>query len=184
MIFAVFLFSSSICVDSIDNDLNIFFPPPVYSVIFFPTKWHVGYILGSFLTDYMSKGRFALHLQMPRCDVMDKRAVIILICILFAFVSYLNLYFKLWYWRRLLRVPWTERRSNQSILKEINPKYSLEALMLKLKLLYFGHLMWRANSLEQTLILGKIKGRRKRGWRRLGWLDDITNSMDMSFSKL
>ena len=79
--------------------------------------------------------------------------------------------FALWCWRRLLRVPWTARRSNQSILKEVNPEYSLEGLMLKLKLQYFGHLMWRADSLEKTLMLGKIEGRRRRGWQRMRWLD-------------
>ena len=92
--------------------------------------------------------------------------------------------FKLWCWRRLLRVPWTARRSNQSILKEISPEYSLEGLMLKLKLQYFGHLMWRTYSLEKILILGKIEGRRRRGRQRMRWLDDITDSMDMSLSKL
>ena len=92
--------------------------------------------------------------------------------------------FELWCWRRLLRVPWTARRSNQSILKEINPEYSLEGLMLKLKLQYFGHLMWRTDSLEKTLMLGKIDSRRRRGWQRMRWLDGIIDSMNMSLSKL
>ena len=92
--------------------------------------------------------------------------------------------FELWCWRRLLRVPRTARRANQSILKEINPEYSLEGLMPKLKLQYFGHLMWRTNSLEKTLMLGKTEGRRRRGQQRMRWLDRITNLMDMSLSKL
>ena len=92
--------------------------------------------------------------------------------------------FELWRWRRLLRVPWTASRSNQSVLEEINPECSLEGLMLKLKLQYFGHLMRRANSLEKTLMLGKIKGRRRRGQERMRWLDEIIDSMDMSLSKL
>ena len=87
-------------------------------------------------------------------------------------------------WRRLLRIPWTARRSNQSILEEINPEYSLEGLMLKLKLQSFGHLMWRADSFEKTLMLRQIEGRRRRGWQRMRWLNVITDSMDMSLSKL
>ena len=96
----------------------------------------------------------------------------------------LNVLFKLWCWKTLLRVPWTARRSNQFILREISPEYSLEGLMLKLKLQYFGHLMWRTDSFEKTLMLGKMEGRRRRGWQRMRWLDDVTDSMDMSLSKL
>ena len=92
--------------------------------------------------------------------------------------------FELWCWRRLLRIPWTERRSNQSVLKEISPEYSLKGLMLKVKLQYLGHLMQKVDSLEKTLMLGKIKGRKRRGRQRMGWLNGITNSTDMSLSKL
>ena len=92
--------------------------------------------------------------------------------------------FELWCWRRLLRVPWTARRSNQSTLKEINPEYSLEGLMLNLKFQYLGHLLWKTDSLEETLILEKIEGRRKRGRQRMRYMDGITDSMDMSLNKL
>ena len=91
--------------------------------------------------------------------------------------------FKMWYWRKFFRVPWIARRSNQSILKETNPEYSLKGLMLKLKHQYLGHLIWKANSLEKTLMLGKIEGKRRRGRRGMRWLDNIIDTMDMSLSK-
>ena len=91
--------------------------------------------------------------------------------------------FQFWHWKRLFRVPWAARRTNHSLLKEINPEYSLEGLLLKLKLQYFGHLMWRTDSLEKTLMLGKIKGKRRRVWQRIRWLDSITDSTDMNLSK-
>ena len=91
---------------------------------------------------------------------------------------------ELWCWRRFLRLPWTARRSNQSIPKEISPEYSLEGLMLKLKFQYFGHLMWRTDSLDKTLMVGKVEGRRRRGWQRMRWWDGITDSMGMSLGKL
>ena len=103
---------------------------------------------------------------------------------MFGIILYWIYAFELWCWRRLLRVPWTTRRSNQSILKKISPEYSLEGLMLKLKLQYFGHLMRRADSFENTLMLGKIEGGRRRGWQRMRWLDGITDPMDMSLSRL
>ena len=111
--------------------------------------------------------------------------ILFLPCLTAVLGVYLRIHaFELWCWRRLLRVPWTARRSNQSILKEISPEYSLEGLMLKLKFQYFGHLMQRTDSFEKTLMLGKIEGRRKRGRQMMKWLEDITDSMDMSLSKL
>ena len=92
--------------------------------------------------------------------------------------------FKLWHWKRLLRVPWATRSSNKSLLREVNPEYSLEGLLLKLKLQYVGYLMWRTDSLEKTLMLGKTKSKRRRGQQRIRWLDSITDSMDMNLSKL
>ena len=104
--------------------------------------------------------------------------------VMYAYKSWAVNKAELWCWRRLLRVPWNARRSNQSILNEITPQYSLEGLMLKLKFQYFGNLMWRTDSLEKTLMLGRIEGRRKRGQQRTRWLDGIINSVDMSLSKL
>ena len=110
-------------------------------------------------------------------------AILIPACDASIFHGVLCIYTELWCWRRLLRVPWTARRSSQSILKEINPEYSLEGLLLKLKLQYFGPLIWRADSLEKTLMMGKTESRR-RGWQRMRWLDGITDLLDMSLSKL
>ena len=118
----------------------------------------------------------SLHVSVSQfCNYLNISSFVIII--IFVMV------FELWCWRRLLRVPWTARRSNQPILKEISPGCSLEGLMLKLKLQYFGHLMWRTDSLEKTLMLGKTEGRRRRGRQRMRWLDGITNSMVMSLSK-
>ena len=116
-------------------------------------------------------------------DWNDLAAATAAVCASWCFWYWIDA-FELWCWRRLLRVPWTARRSNQSILKEICPEYSLEELMLKLKLPYFGYWMRRTDSFEKTLMLGKIEGRRRRGQQRIWWLYDITNSMDMSLSKL
>ena len=128
-------------------------------------------------------------------QTQDRKATILFTCIFFIYLHLYSLYikkaehwrmdaFELWHWTRFLRVPWTTRRWNQSILKEISPEYSLEGLMLKLKLQYFGYLMWRTDSLEKTLMLGKIEGRRRRGRQRMRLLDSITDLMDMSLSKL
>ena len=121
----------------------------------------------SFLLPSSSYGQLSLFMLNFTCLLFTKTVV-----------------FELWCWRRLLRVPWTARRSNQSILKEISPEYSLEGLMLKLKLQYFGHLMWRVDSFEKTLMLGKIEGRKRKGQQRMKWLDGITDSMDMNLSNL
>ena len=117
-------------------------------------------------------------------DINHYSASLWFLFVLLSFELAVTFTFELWCWRRLLRVPWTARRSNQSILKEISPGCSLEGLMLKLKLQYFDHLMRRADSFEKTLMLGKIKGRRKRGWQRMRWLDGITDWMDMGLAKL
>ena len=149
--------------------------------------------------------------QIKRCLLLGRKAMIKLICILKSRHYFVHLFkatvfpvvmcgceswtikkverrrtdaFEMWCWRRLLRVPWTARRSNQSILKEVSPEYSLEGLMLKLKLQYFGHLMRRADSFEKTLMLEKIEGGKRRGWQWMRWLDGITNSVCMSLSRL
>ena len=137
------------------------------------------------------------HLLLGRRDITLSTNVLLVKAMVFAVVMYRSESwtikkaehwrtdaFELWCWRRLLRVPWTARRSKKSILKEISPEYSLLGMMLKLKLQYFGHLMWRTESLEMTLMLGKIEGRRRRGWQRMRWLHGITDSMDVNLSKL
>ena len=123
---------------------------------------------------------FILYLNLPHPPSTSPPAT----TCLFSISMSLFLFYVLWCWRRLLKVPWTARISNQSILKEINPEYSLEGLMLKLKLQYFGHPMWRADSLEKTLMLEKIKAKRRRGRQRMRWLDSITDSVGMNLSKL
>ena len=128
-------------------------------------------------------GEEASKLGCLQCPLLSKRTSLVAQAIKKAECQRTDA-FKLWCWRRLLRVPWTARRSNHSILKEISPEYSLEGLMLKLKLQYFDHLIRRANSLEKTLKLGKIEGKRRRRWPRMSWLVGNTDSMDMSFSKL
>ena len=141
------------------------------------------------------------HLISQACHLCSSSQVLITVCIVKAMVFLVVMYgceswtvkkaehwridaFELWCWRRLLRVPWKVKRSNRSILKEINPEYSLEGLMLKLKLQYFGHLMQRTDSWEKTLMLRKTEGGRRRVWQRMAWLDGIINSVDMSLSKL
>ena len=129
------------------------------------TSWVIYIILDIVLTSIVTRERREYgHVKTAECRRIDA--------------------FELWCWSRLLRVPWPARRSNQSTLKEISPGISLEGMMLKLKLQYFGHLMWRVDSLEKTLMLGGIGGRRRRGWQRMRWLDGMTDSMDMSLSEL
>ena len=129
------------------------------------------------------KGKFLNLLELQLCCLSHKNNSANLTGLLHELYWILDA-FELWCWRRLLRVPWTSRRSNQSILKEISSGCSLEGMMLKLKLQYSGHLLWRVNSLEKTLMLGGIRGRRRREWQRMRWLDGITDSMDVSLSEL
>ena len=141
---------------------------------YMPGSAQVCYIIDSFL---LTSNEYKTDAVLPR-SIWDNRGTEGLTTV------YPQLVSGLWCWRRLLKVPWTARRSNPSILKEITPEYSLEGLTLKLKFQYFGHLMWRADSLEKTLILGKIEGGKRRRWQRMRWLDDITNLMDLGLSKL
>ena len=143
----------------------------IYIYIYIHTHTPTIYILNLLIAYWITVGFFSSHIWMWELD--HQKGLVPN-----------NWCFQIVVWKRLLRAPWTERRSNQSILKEINPEYSLEGLMLKVKLRYFGPLMWRADSLEKTLMLGKIERRRRRGWQRMRWLDGIIKSMDMSLSKL
>ena len=175
-------------------------------------KWKQWQVLFSWISKSLQTGTAAMKLRCfllrrksmeNLYNILESREIILLtkFCVIKAMIFPVIMYqcesgnikkaehwrtdaFELWCWRRLLRIPWTARRSNQSILKEIYPEYSLEGLMLKLKLQYFGHLMWRADSLEKTLMLGKIEGGKRRGWQRMRWLNDIIDSLDISYREL